>query len=206
MNEFKRMQQLAGINEIRVNQPVRNKIEVEPYTDTNGTTYYYAKLPIDILNFRGGEDNFIGRKINNGILKGMLIYPEDYDFEFENGVEWNILKNYLDKIRVKYTTENIDGEECIFIPDNYIQITNKLNEIRVNQPEEKELKAEDIEWDDNDVWIDDNVQDDEGEDFGIGTIYGKRSNKTYEADFSVPYNTDGPDYDKIEIYNIKRVY
>jgi hypothetical protein len=81
-----------------------------------------------------------------------------------------------------------------------------INEIRVNQPEEKELKAEDIEWDDNDVWIDDNVQDDEGEDFGIGTIYGKRGNKTYEADFSVPYNTDGPDYDKIEIYNIKRVY
>jgi hypothetical protein len=128
------------LKEITVNKP-GSKIEIETYTDIDGTTYCYAKLPIDILSYRGEEDNFIGRKINNGILNGMLVYPHDYDLYFENGVEWNILKNYLDKIRVKYTTENIDGEECIFIPDRYIKIVKELNEITINKPNRGIFKA-----------------------------------------------------------------
>ena len=84
------------------------------------------------------------------------------------------------------------------------EIRKMLNEIRVNKPK-REIKAEDITWD-YDLYLDDIDEDEEGDDYGSGTISGKLGNKKYQAEFSVPLDRHGEyDIDDIHIYDIKEV-
>jgi hypothetical protein len=120
---------LANIlKEITVNKP-GSKFKVETYRDvSDGIIYAYTLLPIDIET-RGGEGgyNFVGRLTPEGIL----VYSDDYDFDLENGVEWNKVKDYLNLQRIGY--ENIDNS-TVFIPSRYVKIVKELNEITVNKP------------------------------------------------------------------------
>ena len=120
------MIKLANIlKEITVNKP-GPKLEIETYHDIDNTIYVYPLLPIDI-------EDFIGILTPNGMK---VNFGKD-NFDLEDNIEWNKVKDYLDSRRIKYYID----DSTIFIPNRYIKIVKELNEITINKPNRGIFKA-----------------------------------------------------------------
>lgn len=109
INEIKRLQQLAGINEIRINNPILKKIIIIPNIDYGG------------FSFHSHYNKWINDKLDNNISAICDIYKNVFVIWGLTREEANKLTYILESNNMKPILYNYKGDLGIKISNKYLE-------------------------------------------------------------------------------------